>query len=60
MSEPIRLLPKNSMIHDLRGEQWHYIKFWYLPESKIWEVPEKHKMGGCKHCKIWSPVKKEQ
>ncbi len=57
--EQIRLLPKGSMIHTLRGEDWHYIKFWYLPRSNGWEVPEKHRMGKCIHCKIWKPIPKE-
>lgn len=56
MKEQIRLLPKGSMIHTLRGEDWHYIKFWYLPKTGGWEVPVKHPMGGCVHCRIWTPI----
>ena len=57
MSKVKRLLPKRSMIRTIRGEDWHVIDFWYLPEVKQFEIPNKHLMGGCKHCKTWSEIK---
>ncbi len=56
MTEQIRLLPKGSMIHTLRGQDWHFVKFWYLPKTKWWEVTDKHPMGKCVHCKIWTKI----